>query len=144
MANQMARHALRCNLEVIGEASHNIDTHYRDFPADHPKLPLTFAYQMRNAVVHGYFKADLEIIWRTIHRDLPKAITAAAGTGRDLAGGIAGLKALHFRRPQSEQVPNQDTIRAALCFWSSASIGRAAAWTVCSRSAASDPPGSLP
>ena len=71
MANQMAEDALRRDFEVIGEASHNIDSHYRDFPADHPKLPLTFAYQMQKAVVHGYFKTDLEIIWRTIHTDLP-------------------------------------------------------------------------
>lgn len=30
-----------------------------------------FAYQMRNAVAHGYFKVDFEIVWKTIHRDLP-------------------------------------------------------------------------
>ena len=27
---------------------------------------------MRNAVVHGYFKVDLEIVWNTIHSDLPE------------------------------------------------------------------------
>lgn len=27
---------------------------------------------MRNALAHGYFKIDLEIIWTTIHNDLPK------------------------------------------------------------------------
>jgi uncharacterized protein with HEPN domain len=32
---------------------------------------LAFAYQMRNAVAHGYFKVDLEIVWKTIHADLP-------------------------------------------------------------------------
>ena len=26
--------------------------------------------QMRNAIAHGYFKVDHEIVWRTIHRDL--------------------------------------------------------------------------
>lgn len=26
---------------------------------------------MRNAVAHGYFKVDLEIVWKTIHNDLP-------------------------------------------------------------------------
>ena len=34
-------------------------------------LPLAFAYQMRNAVAHGDFEVDLEIVWRTIHNDLP-------------------------------------------------------------------------
>jgi uncharacterized protein with HEPN domain len=33
-------------------------------------LPLAFAYQMRNAVAHGYFKVDLEIVWKTLHNDL--------------------------------------------------------------------------
>lgn len=59
------------NLEIIGEASHNIDEHYPEFAAAHPELPLAFAYQMRNAVAHGYFKVDLEIVWKTIHGDLP-------------------------------------------------------------------------
>lgn len=38
---------------------------------EHPQLPLSFAYQMRNAIAHGYFKVDFEIVWRTIHLDLP-------------------------------------------------------------------------
>lgn len=59
------------NLEIIGEASHNIERHYPSFAADHPELPLAFAYQMRNAVAHGYFKVDLEIVWNTIQRNLP-------------------------------------------------------------------------
>ena len=26
---------------------------------------------MRNRVAHGYFSVDLEIVWKTIQRDLP-------------------------------------------------------------------------
>jgi uncharacterized protein with HEPN domain len=26
---------------------------------------------MRNALSHGYFGVDLEIVWQAIHRDLP-------------------------------------------------------------------------
>jgi uncharacterized protein with HEPN domain len=37
----------------------------------HPELPLAIAYQMRNALAHGYFKVDFEIVWRTIHTTLP-------------------------------------------------------------------------
>lgn len=33
---------------------------------------MAFAYQMRNAVAHGYFKVDLEILWKTIHADFPE------------------------------------------------------------------------
>jgi uncharacterized protein with HEPN domain len=69
--NQLVQDGVIRNLEIIGEASHNIEVHHPEFAAAHPELPLAFAYQMRNAVAHGYFKVDLEIVWRTIHRDLP-------------------------------------------------------------------------
>ena len=58
------------NLEVIGEASNNIQKRFPDFAAAHPELPLASAYQMRNAVAHGYFSVDLEIVWKTIQGDL--------------------------------------------------------------------------
>ena len=35
-------------------------------------MPLSFAYQMRNAVAHGYFKVDFEIVWKTIQNNLPE------------------------------------------------------------------------
>lgn len=69
--SNMAQDAVIRNLEIIGEASHNIETGYPEFAAAHPELPLAFAYQMRNAVAHGYFRVDLEIVWQTIHNDLP-------------------------------------------------------------------------
>ncbi len=59
------------NLEVIGEACRNIEQHFPEFAAGHPELPLTAAYQMRNAVAHGYFKVDLPVVWRTVQSDLP-------------------------------------------------------------------------
>lgn len=27
---------------------------------------------MRNALAHGYFKVDYEVVWRTAERDLPE------------------------------------------------------------------------
>lgn len=70
--NQLVQDAVIRNFEIIGEASNNIEKHYPEFAAAHPELPLSFAYQMRNAVAHGYFKVDFEIVWRTIQRDLPR------------------------------------------------------------------------
>ena len=69
--NELVQDAVIRNLEIIGEASNNIEKLYPDFAAAHPELPLSFAYQMRNAVAHGYFKVDFEIVWKTIHRSLP-------------------------------------------------------------------------
>lgn len=71
---KLVQDAVIRNLEIIGEASHNIRTQYPEFAAAHPQLPLAFAYEMRNAVAHGYFKVDLEIVWRTIQRDLPELL----------------------------------------------------------------------
>lgn len=71
LQNEMAQDAVLRNLEIIGEASHNIERDYPEFAASYPELPLAFAYQMRNAVAHGYFKVDLEIVWKTVRNDLP-------------------------------------------------------------------------
>lgn len=70
LQNEMAQDAVIRNFEIIGEASHNIQLHYPEFAAAHPELPLAFAYQMRNAVAHGYFQVDLEIVWKTLQKDL--------------------------------------------------------------------------
>lgn len=58
------------NFEIIGEASNNIKRYHAAFTQQHPEVPLNFAYEMRNALAHGYFKVDLEIVWKTIHGDL--------------------------------------------------------------------------
>ena len=71
LRNELVQDAVIRNFEVIGEASHNIETRYPEFAQAHPELPLAIAYQMRNAVAHGYFQVDLEILWKTIHNDLP-------------------------------------------------------------------------
>lgn len=71
LKSQLVQDAVIRNLEVIGEASRNIEKHHPDFAEKHPELPLGDAYQMRNAIAHGYFKVDLEIVWRTTQRDLP-------------------------------------------------------------------------
>lgn len=72
------------NLEIIGEASHNIDQRHPKFAAAHPELPLAFAYQMRNAISHGYFKTDLEIVWKTIQNDLPGLYRQVQGLAEEL------------------------------------------------------------
>lgn len=70
LENEMVQDAVIRNIEIIGEACHNIEQRYPDFAAAHPELPLAAAYQMRNAVAHGYFKVDWQIVWKTLHNDL--------------------------------------------------------------------------
>jgi uncharacterized protein with HEPN domain len=71
LGNKLVQDAVVRNFEVIGEASNNIEKRFPEFVAAHPELPLTSAYQMRNAVAHGYFQVDFKILWKTIQRDLP-------------------------------------------------------------------------
>jgi uncharacterized protein with HEPN domain len=71
-ANSLTQDAVIRNFEIIGEASRNLERHCPEFVAEHPDLPLLNAYEMRNALSHGYFRVDFEIIWKTIQNDLPK------------------------------------------------------------------------
>ena len=71
LENDMLQDAVIRNFEVIGEASKNIDHKFPNFLKQHPSLPLIDAYEMRNALAHGYFKVDLEILWKTINNHLP-------------------------------------------------------------------------
>jgi uncharacterized protein with HEPN domain len=80
--NLLVQDAVIRNFEIIGEASNNIEKRYPEFVRLHPELPLTSAYQMRNAMAHGYFKVDFELVWKTISNDLPtfyKLVKSAAG-----------------------------------------------------------------
>lgn len=71
LASKLIQDAVIRNLEVIGEAARNIERVHPDFAAAHPDLPLALANDMRNALAHGYFKVNLEIVWKTIQSDLP-------------------------------------------------------------------------
>ena len=79
LGNKLVQDAVIRNFEVIGEASNNIEKRFPEFVEAHPELPLASAYQMRNAVVHGYFQVDFEILWKTIQRDLPSLHTKVEG-----------------------------------------------------------------
>jgi len=77
LANELIQDAVIRNFEIIGEASHNIEAYYPAFAEAHPELPLAFAYQMRNAVAHGYFKVDYEVSGQrsrpALHRSICKS-----------------------------------------------------------------------
>ncbi|MEN9376458.1 MAG: hypothetical protein RL710_1615 [Pseudomonadota bacterium] len=78
LRDEKTQDAVIRNFEVIGEASNNIKKYHPDFVVQHPEVPLNFAYEMRNALAHGYFKIDFEVVWKTIHTDLPELRTQVA------------------------------------------------------------------
>ncbi len=71
LSNEMIQDAVIRNLEIIGEASRSIEKRFPKFAEENSELPLRDAYEMRNALSHGYFKTDLAIVWKTIKNDLP-------------------------------------------------------------------------
>ncbi|MDO8771494.1 MAG: DUF86 domain-containing protein [Burkholderiaceae bacterium] len=82
LASELIQDAVIRNLEVIGEAANNIQRVDAAFAMAHSEVPWQVMYAMRNRLSHGYDRVDYEIVWKTIHRDLPdlyKLVKAACG-----------------------------------------------------------------
>ena len=56
-------------LQIIGEAASRITPSLRD---RHPEIPWGKIIGTRQVLVHGYFDIDLDIVWATVHEDLPR------------------------------------------------------------------------
>ncbi|ODV12165.1 MAG: hypothetical protein ABT20_04370 [Rubrivivax sp. SCN 70-15] len=69
--SELVQDAVIRNIEIIGEASNNIQRVAPEFAAQHDDIPWLVIYTMRNRVSHGYDKVDFEIVWKTIQSDLP-------------------------------------------------------------------------
>ena len=59
------------SIEIIGEAANKTRVADPDFAARHRNVPWDLMYGMRNRIVHDYFDVDLQVVWQTVHRDLP-------------------------------------------------------------------------
>lgn len=86
LKNDMTQDAVIRNLEILGEASHNIESHYPEFTARHPELPLAFADQMRNAVAHGSQGGSGDRLENHFQRPSWLARTGAGDSRRPTAG----------------------------------------------------------
>ncbi|MFA5906688.1 MAG: DUF86 domain-containing protein, partial [Desulfobacula sp.] len=56
------------NLEIIGEAAANLPQEIQDQYTDIPWYQMK---GMRNILIHEYFGLDNEVLWKTVHNDLP-------------------------------------------------------------------------
>lgn len=70
--DEKSQDAVIRNFEVIGEACRNVEKYHPEYAASHPEVPWVIAYEMRNALAHGYFLVDMSVVWRTIQADLPE------------------------------------------------------------------------
>ena len=67
----MLTFALTRATEIIGEASVNISKDTRD---QLPQFEWNKIISMRHKLVHAYFQVDLDILWDTVKKDIPKLI----------------------------------------------------------------------
>ncbi len=67
----MLMHALVNVIEIIGEAGNNISD---EFKSEYPEIPWIDIVDMRNRLIHGYFKINLNIVWDTVTNDIPVLI----------------------------------------------------------------------
>jgi len=68
-------------LETIGEAAKNVSPGMR---RRCPEVPWRDIVGMRNKLIHQYFGVDLQVVWKTVHEDLPPLRVAIARMLQDL------------------------------------------------------------
>ena len=56
-------------LEIIGEATKSLS---EELKTKYPQVPWKEIAGMRDKLIHQYFGVDLELVWETIRKDLPK------------------------------------------------------------------------
>ncbi|HPX61687.1 MAG TPA: DUF86 domain-containing protein [Deltaproteobacteria bacterium] len=61
--------------EIIGEAVSKLDMDLKQLD---PTVPWQDIKDFRNLLIHEYFGVDLEIVWNTIHNDLPGLLDAVS------------------------------------------------------------------
>ena len=70
------------SLEIIGEAARHLPRSMRD---KYTAVPWKQVTGMRDKMTHEYFSVDLEVVWRTVHEDLPPLRDTAKKMLEDLA-----------------------------------------------------------
>lgn len=73
LEDEKTQDAVVRQLEIIGEATINLDDAFKN---DNVDIPWREISDFRNVLAHEYWDVDLEIIWRTIHEDLVALKTA--------------------------------------------------------------------
>jgi uncharacterized protein with HEPN domain len=67
--NELVQSAVIRQIEIIGEASKKLSDKFKN---NYPNIPWTDITGMRDKLIHGYFGVDIDIVWLTIQKDIPK------------------------------------------------------------------------
>lgn len=77
--DRMRYSAVIREFEIIGEAVGRLPAELKD---GYPEIPWQDIKDFRNLLAHEYFGVDLEIVWNTIHNDLPMLLDAVQRMGK--------------------------------------------------------------
>ena len=68
MEDQRTQDAILRNIQIIGEASKNLPP---ELIARHPEVDWSGLAGVRDIVTHRYFRVDWNLLWTSIHDELP-------------------------------------------------------------------------
>ena len=64
--------AVLYKLLVLGEAVKRLT---EDFRSEHSELPWKLMAGMRDQLIHNYDSVDVDLVWKTLQKDIPTVIT---------------------------------------------------------------------
>ncbi|MFW6120074.1 MAG: DUF86 domain-containing protein [Petrotogales bacterium] len=67
--NELVQSAVIRQIEIIGEATKKVSDKTK---ANYPDVPWRDIAGMQDRLIHGYFGVDIDAVWDTIQRDIPK------------------------------------------------------------------------
>lgn len=77
LSDRMRVSAVIREFEIIGEAVGKLAMPLKE---SHPDIPWQDIKDFRNLLIHEYFGVDLQIVWNTIHTELPILLDAVRKT----------------------------------------------------------------
>ena len=76
LGNPQLQDSVIRRFEIIGEAAGRVSQRFRD---ENPDVPWSEMRGMRNRVIHRYDDIDMDIVWETVERDIPRLIGQLEG-----------------------------------------------------------------